>query len=164
MFPLELQQGSQSSFLVAAETRASSLVVTGYSGFAGELPQHLRPLFEVQQELCFSGFAARDAGLHWSCGGEAEVLVKLGCYSGFLVTCGGVSCQVLLGQLVSNKDKQSDSCFVAVTCASSLVLQGIIIVVGVHSVVVISSLSSGDRKSTRLNSSHRLTSRMPSSA
>lgn len=31
---LELQQGSQSSFPVAAETRASSLVVTGYSGFA----------------------------------------------------------------------------------------------------------------------------------
>ena len=30
---LELQQGSQ-SFPVAAETRASSLVVTGYSGFA----------------------------------------------------------------------------------------------------------------------------------
>lgn len=142
MFPLELQQGSQSSFPVAAETRASSLVVTGYSGFAGELPQHLRPLFEVQQELCFSGFAARDAGLHWSRGGEAGVL-ELGCYSGFLETCGGVSCQVLLGRLVSKKDKQSKSCLVAVTCASSLVLQGIIIVVGVHSVVVISSLSSG---------------------
>ena len=144
MFPLELQQRSQASFTVAAETRASSLVVIGYSGFAGKLPQCLRPLLEVQQEICFSEFAARDAGLHWSRDGEAEVLIKLGCYSGFLVTCGGVSCQVLLGQLVSNKDKQSDSCFVTVMCASSLVFQGIIVVVGVHSVVVgISSLSNG---------------------
>jgi len=144
VFPLKLQQRSQASFPVAAETRASSLVVTGYSRFAGELPQCLRPLLEVQQEICFSEFAARDAGLHWSCGGEAEVLVKFGCYSGFLVTCGGVFCQVLLGQLVSNKDKQSDSCFVAVTCASSLVFQGIIVVVGVYSVVMgILSLSSG---------------------
>ena len=54
-----------------------------------------------------------------------------------------MSCQVLLERLVSKKDKQSRSCLVAVTCASSLVLQGIIVVVGVHSVVVISSLCSG---------------------
>ena len=119
-------------------------MVAGYSGFSGELPQCLGPLLEVQQEICFSGFAARDAGLHWHHGGKAGVLVKLGCYSGFLATCSGVSCQVFLGRLISNNDKQSDSCLVAVTCASSLVLQGIIIVVGVHSVVLgILSLSSG---------------------
>lgn len=115
-------------------------MVTGYSGFAGELPQHLRPLFEVQQELCFSGFAARDAGLHWGSGGS------WGSRAWLLLRVPGdlwweLSCQVLLGRLVSKKDKQSKSCLVAVTCASSLVLQGIIIVVGVHSVVVISSLS-----------------------
>ena len=78
MFPLELQQRSQASFTVAAETRASSLVVIGYSGFAGKLPQCLRPPLEVQREICFSGFAAWDTGLYWSHGGEAGVLLELG--------------------------------------------------------------------------------------
>ena len=48
MFPLELQQGSWASSHIAAETRSSSLVVSGNSGFAGELPQFLRPPLEVQ--------------------------------------------------------------------------------------------------------------------
>ena len=97
MFPLELQQRSQASFTVAAETRASSLVVIGYSGFAGKLPQCLRPLLEVQQEICFSEFAARDAGLHWSHDEEAGVLLKLGWYLGFLVICGKVFLSSSLG-------------------------------------------------------------------
>ena len=37
--------------------------------------------------------------MHWSRGGEIVVLLELGWYSGFLVTCGGASCQVLLWQL-----------------------------------------------------------------
>ena len=58
------------------------------------------------------------------------------------MTCGGVSCRVLLGKLVSSKDMQSCSCLFAVTCGGSLFLQVIIIVVGVYSVVAgISSLS-----------------------
>ena len=51
------------------------------------------------------------------------------------MTCGGVSCRVLLGKLVSSKDMQSCSCLFAVTCGGSLFLQVIIIVVGVYSVV-----------------------------
>ena len=44
---------------------------------------------------------------------------------------------------------QSGLCFVAVTCGGSLVVQGIIIVVGVHSVVVgILSLASGDMQAS----------------
>ena len=78
MFPLELHQGSRASSQVAAETRASSLVVAGNSEFSGELPQCLRPPLEVQQEICFSGFAAWDTGLYWSHGGEAGVLLELG--------------------------------------------------------------------------------------
>ena len=38
MFPFELQQGSQAFSGVAAETRGSSLVVAGSSGFPQELP------------------------------------------------------------------------------------------------------------------------------
>ena len=48
MFPLELQQESWASSHVAAETRSSSLVIAGNSGFAGELPQCLRPPLEGQ--------------------------------------------------------------------------------------------------------------------
>lgn len=84
---LELQQGSRASPQVAAETQVSSLVLAGNSGFAGELPERLRPPLKVQREICFSGFAAQDTGLHWSRGGEARVLLELGWYSGFLATC-----------------------------------------------------------------------------
>ena len=60
-----------------------------------------------------------------------------------------MSCLVLLGRLISGKDMQSGLCFVAVTCGGSLVVQGIIIVVGVHSVVVgILSLASGDMQAS----------------
>ena len=50
MFPLELQQGSWTSSQVAAETQASSLLVAGNSGFAGELPQHLKPPLECSKK------------------------------------------------------------------------------------------------------------------
>ena len=50
MFPLELQQGSWTSSQVAAETQASSLLVAGDSGFAGELPQHLKPPLECSKK------------------------------------------------------------------------------------------------------------------
>ena len=46
--PLEWQQGSQTSSQLAAEIWAFSPVVSGNSGFAGELPQHLRPPLKVQ--------------------------------------------------------------------------------------------------------------------
>ena len=39
--PLEWQQGSKASSQLAAEIWAFSPVVSGNSGFAGELPQHL---------------------------------------------------------------------------------------------------------------------------
>ena len=104
---LELRWGSHISSLVAAgelgllllvaEIQASSLVVAGNSGFAGELPQRLRSPLKVPREICFSGFAARDAGLHWSHDEEAGVLLKLGWYLGFLVICGKVFLSSSLG-------------------------------------------------------------------
>ena len=97
MFPLGLQQGSQASFQLAAEIWASSLVVAGNSGFAGELPQRLISPLKVPREICFSGFAACDAGLHWSHDEEAGVLLKLGWYLGFLVICGKVFLSSSLG-------------------------------------------------------------------
>ena len=143
--PLELWQGNRVSPRVASGesgllsgcSRNSGFFSSGCWKFRvfGELPQCLRHPLEVQREICFSGFTARDAVLHRSHGREAGVLPELGWYSGFLATCGGVSCLVLLGRLISGKDMQSGSCLVAVTYGGSLVVQGIIIVVGVHSIV-----------------------------
>ena len=87
---------------------------------------------------CSSGFAARDAGLQWSHGRDVGVLLELGCYSGFLTTWGGATCQVFLGQLVSSSDMHGGSCLVVMTGGCSVVLARdySILVVGVHSVVV----------------------------
>ena len=69
-----------------------------------------------------------------------------GWYSEFLLTCGGASCRVPLGLLISSRDVQGGSCLVAMTGSCSLVLARSysLLVVGVHSVVAgVSSLSSG---------------------
>ena len=85
-----------------------------------------------------SGFALWDARLPWNRGEEIGVLLELCWYSGFLVTCSGASCRVLLGQLISRRDVQGGSCLVAMMGGCSIVMARdySIIVVGVHSVVV----------------------------
>ena len=98
VFPLELQQGSRASSQVEAKPQGSSLVVAGNSGFLQELQQGTESSSQSAViNQCSSGFAARDAGLHWSCGRDVGVLLELGWYSGFLVTCSGASYRVLLG-------------------------------------------------------------------
>ena len=147
MFPLELQQGSRASSRVTAKTQGSSLVVAGNSGFPQELQQGTESSSQSAViNQCSSGFAAQDAVLHWSCGGSVGVLLKLGWYLGFLVTCSGTSCRVLLGCFVSSRDVQGGSCLVAVMDEFSLVLASdySIIVVEVHPVIAgVLSLSSG---------------------
>ena len=84
--------------------------------------------------------------MHWNRGGEIMVLLELGWYSRFLATCGGASCQVLLGRLIFSRDVQGGSCLVAMMGDCSLVLARdySIIVVRFHAVVVgVLSLSSG---------------------
>ena len=138
MFPLDLQQGSRASSGVAAETWGSSLVVAGNSGFPRELPQGTENSSQTAaRNKCSSEFAAQDAGFRWIHGTEFGVLLELGWYSGFLATCGGASCRVLFGRLISSRDVHGGLCLVAVTGGCSLVLKRdfSIIVVGVNSVV-----------------------------
>ena len=116
MFPREFPQGTDNSICNAARNQLSS------------------------------GFASWDAGFPWSHGEEVVVLLVLGWYTVFLVTCSGASCQVLLGQLISSRDVQGGSCLVAMMGVFSLVLaRGYsLLVVRVQSVVAgVSSLSSG---------------------
>jgi len=51
---------------------------------------------------------------------EVRVLLEFGWYSGFLVTCSGASCLVLLGRLISSRDVQGGSCLVAMMGEQSL--------------------------------------------
>ena len=108
MFPREFPQGTDNSICNAARNQLSS------------------------------GFASWDAGFPWSHGEEVVVLLVLGWYTVFLVTCSGASCQVLLGQLISSRDVQGGSCLVAMMGGCSIVMARdySIVVVGVHSVVV----------------------------
>ena len=73
---------------------------------------------------------------------EDGVLLDLGWFSGFVTTCSGASCRVLLGQLISSMDVQGGSCLVAMSGGYSLDLAWncSIIVVGVNSVVVVGSI------------------------
>ena len=68
---------------------------------------------------------------------EVRVLLEFGWYSGFLVTCSGASCLVLLGRLISSRDVQGGSCLVAMMGGCSLVMASdySVVVVGVRSVV-----------------------------
>ena len=138
MFPLELQQGSRASSRVAAKTRSYSLVVAGNSGFPRELQQGTESSSQSAViNQCFSGFAAWNAGLHWSPSREVGVLLELVWYSGFLVTCSGASCRVLLGLLFSSWDVQGGSYLVAMMgeCSLDLARDYPIMVVRVHSVI-----------------------------
>ena len=93
MFPLELQQGSWASSRVAAKTRGSSLVVVGNSGFPQKLQQGTESSSQsAVTNQCSSVFAAWNAVLHWSRGGEFGVLLEFGLYSWLLVTCSRASC------------------------------------------------------------------------
>ena len=95
---------------------------------------------------CSSAFAAQDSGLLWRRGVEDGVLLELGWFSGFVTTCSGASCRVLLGQLISSMDVQGGSCLVAMMGEWSLDLARdySLVIVGVHSVIVgVLSLSSG---------------------
>ena len=77
---------------------------------------------------------------------EDGVLLELGWFSGFVTTCSGASCRVLLGQLISSMDVQGGSCLVAMMGEWSLDLARdySLVIVGVHSVIVgVLSLSSG---------------------
>ena len=77
---------------------------------------------------------------------EDGVLLDLGWFSGFMTTCSGASCRVLLGQLISSMDVQGGSCLVAMMGEWSLDLARdySLLVVRVDSVVAgVSSLSSG---------------------
>ena len=68
--------------------------------------------------------------------GEVGVLLELVWYSGFLVTCSGASCRVLLGLLFSSRDVQGGSCLVAMMRGCSLVTASdysIIVVGGLES-------------------------------
>ena len=69
--------------------------------------------------------------------GEVGVLLELVWYSGFLVTCSGASCRVLLGLLFSSRDVQGSSCLVAMMGEFSLDLARDypIMVVKVYSVI-----------------------------
>ena len=73
--PFALQQGSQTSSPVAAETWGSSLVVAGNSRFPLELTQGSQ---SSSRSAVGSGdsseVAACDAGFHWSHGRELRVL------------------------------------------------------------------------------------------
>lgn len=67
---------------------------------------------------------------------EDGVLLELGWFSGFVTTCSGASCRVLLGQLISSMDVQGGSCLVAMMRGCSLVTASdysIIVVGGLES-------------------------------
>ena len=68
---------------------------------------------------------------------EDGVLLELGWFSGFMTTCSGASCRVLLGQLISSMDVQGGSCLVAMMGEFSLDLARDypIMVVKVYSVI-----------------------------
>ena len=114
VFPLELQQGSQTSSGVVAETWVSSLVIAKNLAFPWQLPQGPESSSQsARRNQCPSVFSSWDVGLHWSRGGKVWVHLKLGWYSGFLATCDGASCWVLLGWLISSRDGQGGFCLVA---------------------------------------------------
>ena len=81
--------------------------------------------------------------MHWSSGWEVGVLLEIVWYSGFLMTFSGVSCRVLLGQLISTRDVSI--CLVAMMGERSLDLaRDYSIVVRVRFVIAgVLSLSSG---------------------
>ena len=61
--------------------------------FPREFPQGAESsTHSAVRNQCSSGFASWDAGLPWSHGEEVGVLLELGWYAGFLVTCSGASC------------------------------------------------------------------------
>ena len=63
---------------VAAETRGSSIVVAGNSGFPRELPQGTLGTFQTAVgNQRSSRFAAGDAGFQWSLGGELIDLLEV---------------------------------------------------------------------------------------
>ena len=146
MFPLELQQGSQASSRVAAETRGPSLVVVGNSGLAGKLPQCLRVPFEVEQEINVPMDFQHGMQDH-----TGVVVRKPGFSSSLLGT--QCSWRLTVGYPVEfsrathrSRDVQGGSCLVAMMVAWTLVLKRdySIIVVLVNSVFVGASiLSSG---------------------
>ena len=96
MFPLNLQQGSRASSGVVAETRGSSLVVAGNSGFLESYHRGLRAPLELQQKISVPQNLQHrmqdSTGFHWIRGMEFWALLELDWYSGFLATCGGASC------------------------------------------------------------------------